>query len=394
MKSNEEIFLKHIAQTSCNPILLEVERAQGCYIYSKSGKKYVDLISGISVANTGHSHPSVVKAIQKQAGEYLHTMVYGEFVIEPQVRLAEEITKILPSKLSSVFFVNSGSEAVEVAMKMARRHTGRTEIISFQNAYHGSTMGALSLSSSLERKKPFEPLVPDIIQIPLNQEKALEKITQKTAAVFVEPIQGEAGIRVPDKKYMQALRKHCSEKGALLVFDEIQTGMGRTGKMFAFEHFGIVPDVLLLAKAFGGGLPLGAMITSQKIMKCLTHDPVLGHITTFGGNPLCCSAGLAALQVMQKNKLTESVSAKEKLFRKLLIHPKIKEIRGKGLLLAIQLKDAKTGWKMIHKGLEKGFIIDSFLYDESSLRLTPPLIMKEIEIEKACKLLLQALDEV
>ena len=324
----------------------------------------------------------------------MHTMVYGEFLTEPQVRLAEEITKILPARLNNVFFVNSGSEAVEASLKLARRHSGRKEIVSFGNAYHGSTTGALALGSAHERKAPFGPLLPDVKQLRFDEEKSLKTITEKTAAVIAEPIQGEAGYRVPGKKFMQALRRRCDETGTLLVFDEIQTGMGRTGKMFAFEHFGTVPDVLLVAKAFGGGLPLGAVISDRKIMQCLTRDPVLGHITTFGGNPVCCAAGLAALQVLQKNNLPASIAAKEKLFRKLLVHPSILEIRGKGLMLAIQLKDAATGWKMIHKGLAKGFIIDSFLYDESSLRLAPPLIIKEAEIKKACTLLIQALNEI
>src|SRR5882757_9649095 len=335
MPTLRQLFLANNAQTTDFPLLLEFERAEGIYMYDKEGKAFIDLISGIGVSNLGHSNPYVISAIKDQLDKYMHLMVYGEYVQTPQVRFAEKLISILPSNLQSVYFTNSGAEAVEGALKLAKRFTGRQQIIACNNSYHGSTHGALSVMGNEEFKQAYRPLLPGVGFIRFNNPEDLELITDKTACVIIETIQGEAGIRVPDAAYMQALRHRCNETGTLLILDEIQAAFGRTGKLFAFEHFNIEPDILLLAKALGGGMPIGAFIPSNDIMSALKENPILGHITTFGGHPVCCAAGLAALEVLLNENLIETVEAKSALFRELLIHPAIKEFRGKGLMLAI-----------------------------------------------------------
>lgn len=372
-------------------MLLEFERADGVYLYDKDGRAFIDLISGIGVSNLGHSHPYVVNAVKDQVDKYMHLMVYGEYVQTPQVRFAEKLVSLLPGNLQSVYFTNSGAEAVEGALKLAKRFTGRQQILAFKNSYHGSTHGALSVMGNEEFKQAYRPLLPGISFGRFNHPDDLDLITTETACVIVETIQGEAGIRVPDKAYMQALRKRCDEKGALLILDEIQTAFGRTGTLFAFEHFGIVPDILLLAKALGGGMPIGAFITSHKIMSALTENPILGHITTFGGHPVCCAAGLAALEVLLNEQLIGAVDEKEALFRELLVHPQIKDIRGKGLMLAIEFEHFDLNKKIIDRCIENGIITDWFLHCSNSMRIAPPLIITHEQIEKACTVILEAI---
>ena len=337
MLSPRQLFLLNTAQTSTSPRLLEIERAEGMYLYDYDGKSYMDLVSGFAVSNTGHRNAKVVQAIKDQADKYLHLTVYGEFIQSPQVKFASKLSSILPDSLNSVYFVNSGAEATEGAMKLAKRFTGRSEIIACKNSYHGSTQGALSVMGNEHYKQAYRPLLPGIRFIEFNKSIDLDFISTDTAAVIVETIQGEAGVRVPDMNYMQRLRKRCNETGTLLILDEIQTGFGRTGTLFAFEHFNIHPDILLIAKGMGGGMPIGAFISSHEIMSVLKENPILGHITTFGGHPVSCAAGLANLEVIIEEKLVKDVSLKESLFRKHLQHPEIKEVRGMGLMLCIQL---------------------------------------------------------
>ena len=401
--TNRQLFFNQLAQTSPTPMGLEIARAKGVYLFSPEGKKYMDLISGISVSNVGHAHPKVVKAVKQQAEKFMHLMVYGEYVQSPQVKLAKRLTELLPKKLNSVYFVNSGSEAVEGALKLSKRFTGRTEIVAFKNAYHGSTHGTLSVMGNEAMKQVFRPLLPDVRFLEFNNEKQLEQITSKTACVIVEPIQGEAGVILPkanvrgqraDGKgnFLQSLRKRCDEVGALLIFDEIQTGMGRTGKLFAFEQYGVVPDVLCLAKAFGGGMPLGAFISSKEIMSTLSHDPVLGHITTFGGHPVCCAASLAALQILTSKPLL-NVKKKGELFKKFLVHPRIKEVRGEGLLLAVQFASEEENKKIISRCIENGVVVDWFLFRPDAMRIAPPLVITEKEIISACKIILKSIED-
>ncbi|MGI4727525.1 MAG: aspartate aminotransferase family protein [Janthinobacterium lividum] len=392
MLTNRQLFLLNVAQTSGSPRLLEIERAKGLYLYDIAGKAYMDLVSGFAVSNTGHGHPEIVQAIKNQVDLYMHLSVYGEFVQTPQVKLAEKITSLLPESLNSVYFTNSGTEATEGAMKLAKRFTGRSEILACKNAYHGSTQGALSLMGNEEFKQAYRPLLPGIKFINFNQHKDLELITTETAAVIIETIQGEAGVHVPDLEYMLLLRHKCWQTGTLLILDEIQSGLGRTGKLFAFEHFGIVPDILLTAKAFGGGMPLGAFIAPKNVMDALKENPILGHITTFGGHPVCCAAGLASLEVILKEELINSVPAKEALFRELLLHPKIKEVRGKGLMLSIQLSSFNQVENVSKRCVENGVIVDWFLHCETALRVAPPLIISLDEIRKACVVILEAID--
>jgi acetylornithine/succinyldiaminopimelate/putrescine aminotransferase len=390
--NNRQIFLRNMAQTSDSPIGLEIEKAEGIYLYDKAGKKYIDLISGISVSSLGHNNEFIKDAIKKQLDKHLHLMVYGEYVQNSQVELAKLLTDNLPEKLDSAYFVNSGSEAVEGAMKLAKRFTGRPEVISFKNAYHGSSHGALSIMGNEYYKDSFRPLLPDVRFLKFNDLADLNNITKKTACVIIEPVQGEAGVIVPDNQYISTLRKKCMETGALLIFDEIQTGMGRTGKLFAFEHFNVIPDILLLAKAFGGGMPLGTFISSYEIMKSLSSDPVLGHITTFGGNPVCCAAGHAAMKFLIDSEIIETVKHKEELF---LINidksNNIKEIRSKGLLIAIELLNAEMVQKTIKICLAEGLITDWFLFNDCSLRVAPPLIISDEEIVASCKIINKAL---
>ncbi|MBV6484550.1 MAG: Putrescine aminotransferase [Flavobacteriales bacterium] len=392
MPTQRSLFLQHVAQTSDFPLCLEIEKAEGMYMTDVDGKTYLDLISGISVSNLGHRHPNVINAVKEQLEKYTYLMVYGEFVQSPQVKLAQLLCSQLPSPLSSCYFVNSGSEANEGAMKLAKRYTGRKEIISFKNAYHGSTQGCLSIIGGDDFKKPFEPLLPNITQIAFNNENDLTKITEKTACVVVEPIMGEAGIIAPQNNFLQKLRARCTETGALLIFDEIQTGFGRTGKLFALEHFGVVPDILTLAKAMGGGFPIGAFVSSNAIMSSLKNNPILGHITTFGGHPVSCAAAFANLHTLLTDKeLISSVAQKEQLFKQLLVHPSIKEVRSFGLMLAIEFDSFETNKAIIDKCIEKGVLTDWFLFNDKSLRIAPPLIITNEEIEWACKIILEAI---
>lgn len=394
MLTNRQLFLLNIAQTSNTPRLLEVERAEGVYLYDPRGKSYLDLVSGFAVSNIGHRHPRVIKAIHDQLEKYLHVTVYGEFVQAPQVKFAEKLCTVLPEPLRSVYFVNSGAEATEGAMKLARRFTGRSEIISCHNAYHGSTQGALSLMGNEYYKQAYRPLLPDIRHIRFNDAADLGLITRKTAAVVMETIQGEAGVRVPDGEYMQALRERCNDTGTLLVLDEIQTAFGRTGKFFAFEHFGIVPDILLTAKGMGGGMPVGAFISSKEIMDSLKDNPILGHITTFGGHPVSCAAGLATLEVILEDRLMDGVPEKEQLFRSELKHPKIREVRGKGLMLCIQLDRFEQVEAASRLCVEQGIMIDWFLHCETAMRIAPPLLISDEQIREACRIIREVLDSV
>jgi acetylornithine/N-succinyldiaminopimelate aminotransferase len=391
MLTLRQLFLANNAQTTDFPLLLEFERAEGINLYDVAGKAYIDLISGIGVSNLGHSNPRVIEAIKQQVDKYMHLMVYGEYVQTPQVRFAEKLVSILPSNLQSVYFVNSGAEAVEGALKLAKRFTGRQQIISCHNSYHGSSHGALSVMGNEDFKQAYRPLLPGINFIRFNNTADLEQITNQTACVIIETIQGEAGIRVPDAAYLQALRKRCDETGTLLILDEIQAAFGRTGKLFAFEHFGIVPDILLLAKALGGGMPVGAFISSNHIMGALKENPILGHITTFGGHPVCCAAGLAALEVLLEQDLVAQVSEKETLMRSLLIHPTIKQIRGKGLMLAIELENFDINKKIIDRCIANGVITDWFLHCDNSMRIAPPLIITPDEIRTACAVIVEAI---
>lgn len=393
MLSTRQLFLRHVAQTSPAPLALEIERAEGCQLIDNQGISYLDLISGIAVSSLGHRHPTVERAIIRQLKKYSHTLVYGEMVLAPQVKLARLLAKNLPKNLSSVFFTNSGTEATEGAMKLAKRHTGRPEILACRHAYHGSTQGAASLMWPTDFTQAFQPLLPGIGHIDFNEVASLEKIGPKTAAVILETVQAESGVRPPDPVFLKTLREKCSQTGALLILDECQAGLGRTGFLWAFEAFGIVPDVLLLAKSFGGGLPLGAFISSQKIMNSLSNDPVLGHITTFGGHPVSCAAGLASLQFLLKSGLISQVLEKEKLFRSLLVHPKIVEIRSAGLLMAVDLGDAARVQSVIKFCLKNGVLTDWFLFNDRSLRIAPPLIISEEEIRFACRILLAGLDD-
>ncbi len=394
MLTNRQLFYNHVAQTSETPLALEIEKAEGIYLYGADGKKYMDLISGISVSNVGHRHPKVLKAIYDQLDKYMHLMVYGEFIQSPQTQFAKALSDQLPEQLSTVYFVNSGSEAIEGAMKLAKRFTGRTEIISFKNAYHGSTQGSLSIMGSEEFKNAYRPLLPDTRQLAYNNFDELQCITSRTACVIVETVQGEAGAVVPDVNYLKALRDRCSKVGALLVADEIQCGFGRTGSMFAFEQYDFIPDVICLAKGMGGGMPVGAFISSAEIMHTLTNNPILGHITTFGGHPVCCAAGLATLNVLLEEKLVEQVTEKEKLFRSLLIHPKIKSIRGKGLLLALEFESYEQNKRIIDTCIENGLISDWFLFNSHSMRIAPPLVIRPEEIKMACEIILKSIDAI
>ena len=388
-----QLFLQHVAQTSPAPIGLEPERAEGMYIYTKDERKYMDLIAGISVSNVGHCHPKVVAAVQEQAAKYMHLMVYGEYIQSPQVLFAQALTKLLPSSLNTVYFVNSGSEANEGALKLAKRATGRTEIISFVNAYHGSSHGALSVIGDESFRNSFRPLLPDVRHLRFNSFDDLQQITNRTACVLIEPIQGEAGVRVPQNNFLQALQNRCKEVGALLIFDEVQTGFGRTGEWFASLRYGVTPDIITFAKGMGGGMPIGAFVASQKLMTVLQTNPILGHITTFGGHPVSCAAALASLNVLQDENLIAKVEEKSALFKQLLKHKLIKEIRGEGLLLAVELGDAALVQKVIASILQKGIIVDWFLFCDTALRIAPPLIISPSEIREACGTILNALTE-
>ena len=392
--NERELFLKHIAQTSSSPLAFEIAKAEGCLLYDVKGKEYIDLIGGISVANIGHRHPKVLEAIKKQLDAYMHVMVYGEFIESPQVQYAKLLTDHLPASLNSVYFTNSGAEAIEGAMKLAKRVTNRTQIIAFKNSYHGSTQGALSIIGDEYWRNAFRPLLPDILHLEYNSFESLGEITSTTACVFAETIQAEAGINVPSKEWMQALRSKCTEAGTLLILDEIQTGFGRTGKLWGFENSEIVPDVLVLGKALGGGMPLGAFIADKKLMDAFTENPILGHITTFGGHPVCCAAGMAAMKILLQEKIIDSIKEKEELFRSLLIHKKIKAIRSFGLWMAVEFDSFETNKKIIDACIDAGVMTDWFLFASQCLRISPPLTISEEQIEKACKIILQACENL
>lgn len=388
-----QLFLEHVGQTSDSPMMLEVERAEGVYLYGPDGRRWIDLISGVSVSNVGHGNPAVTEAVCAQARSYLHLMVYGEAVQSPQVEYAVRMAGLLPDPLESVYFVNSGSEAVEGALKLAKRYTGRTEIVYYKNAYHGSTHGALSVMGGEAYRYAFRPLLPDCRQLVFNDPAGLEQITARTACVIIEPVQGEGGIVPADPDYLRALRKRCDETGALLIFDEIQTGMGRTGTLYAFMNCGVVPNILCTAKAFGGGMPLGAFISSQKIMKCLRTNPVLGHITTFGGHPVCCAAGLASLEYILRERLAEQADEKGALYENLLQdHPLVKTIRRRGLLLAVEFGDAETCRRIVLDAVEAGLVTEWFLFRDTALRIAPPLTITPEEIRESCRILIDVMD--
>lgn len=391
-------FLTHVAQTSPAPQLIEVARAEGVYFYTPEGKEYFDLISGVSVSNVGHANSAVVEAVCRQARDYMHIMVYGEMVERPQVEYATLIASLLPEPLNSVYFLNSGAEAVEGALKLAKRYTARTEMISMRRAYHGSTHGAMSMMGfpeGEEWKNAFRPLLPDCKAIEYNNFDDLQQITERTACVLCEPVQGEAGVRLPKDGYLAALRRRCTEVGALLIFDEIQSGMGRSGEMFAMTKFGVTPDIVCLAKAFGGGMPLGAFVSSNEIMNTLQSNPVLGHITTFGGHPVCCAAGLAATRYLIDNKVVEDVERKGALFESLLSgHPNVVEIRRNGLLLAVELGSSERLYKIMDMFIERGILSDWFLYCDTAFRISPPLVITDAEIYKCVEIIVNCLNDL
>ena len=421
--NQRELFFRHLAQTSASPLALEIVRAEGMYLYDAAGKAYLDLIGGISVCNTGHRHPEVVAAIRQQADLYLHILVYGEMLQSPQIQYAKQLTDLLPPNLQSVYFTNSGAEAVEGAMKLAKRVTGRTQLAAFNHSYHGSTQGALSILGDEYWRNAFRPLLPDILHLEYNNFEQLEEISERTAAVIVETVQAENGVikpafakasageaqlnsdpthkahqpstinhQRPTANFLQALRQQCNTTQTLLILDEVQVGFGRTGTRWGFEQYGIVPDILLLGKALGGGLPLGAFIASKELMDGLMDKPVLGHITTFGGHPLSCAAGLASLNVLLKEKLIAAVAAKEKTFQRLLVHPAIRSVRTAGLLIAVEFESFEKNKQVIDYCIQRGLLTDWFLFAANCLRIAPPLIISEEEIERACGIVLDAID--
>lgn len=379
-------------------MMIEVERAEGTFFYTPEGKRYFDLVAGVSVSNVGHANPDVIRAVQEQAADYMHVMVYGEMVERPQVEYARLIAELLPGQLDCVYFVNSGAEAVEVALKLAKRYTGRTELISMRRAYHGSTHGAMSMMGTPEGeewKAEFRPLLPDVKSIRFNSFNDLNDITERTAGVLCEVVQGEAGVRLPDPAWLRALRARCTEVGTLLIFDEIQTGMGRTGAMFASTKYDITPDVVCLAKAFGGGMPLGGVAANRQILNSFTHNPCLGHITTFGGHPVCCAAGLAALKYLINNNIVEGVEHKGAMFEERLCkHPRVLEIRRSGLLLALELGEAEYLYRLMEIFKEEGIMSDWFLYCDTAFRISPPLTITEAEIEECCTIIERSLDRL
>ncbi len=390
--SQRELFLRHVAQTSPAPLGLDIERAEGLYLYDRDGKAYLDLIAGIGPSVLGHRPPRVQAAVQHQLDRYWHTLVFGEFVLSPQVELATLLAAQLPG-LDAVYFTNSGTEATEGAMKLAKRYTGRPHFVACRQAYHGSTQGAASLMAPPDFTLAFQPLLPGIHHIEFNRTADLEKIDRFTAAVVVETVQGEAGLRLPDPAWLSALRQRCDDTGALLILDEIQAGFGRTGTLFAFQQYGVVPDILLLAKALGGGFPLGAFIARREVMQVLTHDPVLGHITTFGGHPVSAAAGLETLKIVLETDLLAQIPAKLALFRQLLVHPAIRELRSVGLWLAVDLGDFGYVQRTIAHCIAHGVITDWFLFNDRSLRIAPPLTICETEIRFACQVILEGIDQ-
>ncbi len=391
-------FLAHVGQTSPAPMLVPVARAEGVFFYTPDGRRFYDLVSGVSVNNVGHANPAVIEAVQRQAADYMHVMVYGELIERPQVRYAARIAELLPAPLECVYFVNSGAEAVEVALKLAKRATGRTELISMRRAYHGSTHGAMSMMGAPEGeewKGAFRPLLPDTRAIEFNDFRALATITRRTAAVLVEPVQGEGGVRLPAAGWLEALRDRCTQVGALLIFDEIQTGMGRCGTLFAMQKYGVTPDIVCLAKAFGGGMPLGGVVSSHPIMDTLQTDPVLGHITTFGGHPVCCAAGLAALEYTLAHHLVDDVERKGQRYEDLLRHhPRVREIRRSGLLMAVELGRSDYLYKIMELFASSGIMSDWFLFCDTAFRISPPLTITDPEIDDSARLILGCLDRL
>lgn len=392
--TNRQLFLQHIAQTSPAPMGIEMVKAAGIHLWDADGKQYVDLISGFSVCNIGHSHPDVVKAVQEQAAEYMHLIVYGEFIESPQTTYARMLTDHLPDALNCVYFTNSGAEATEGAMKLAKRVTGRSKIIACNQAYHGSTQGALSVMGDEYFRNAFRPLLPDICHYDYNSPDLIHAIDSRTACVILETVQAESGIVRPDTAWLQAIREKCNQHCVLFILDEIQAGFGRTGSLWAFEQFGIVPDILLLGKALGGGMPLGAFIASQKMMHTLTYDPVLGHITTFGGHPVSCAAGKAALQVLLNGNYIAAVAQKEQLLRTLLVHPSILSSRSAGLWMSLQFETDELARNIIHQCVKNGLITDWFLFAGDRMRIAPPLIISETELKNICVTILRSIDEV
>lgn len=393
--SNRQLYYQHLAVPANVPEALEIVKAEGIYLYTDKGEKYVDLVSGVSVSNLGHRHPKVVEAIKNQVDKYMHLMVYGEFIQSPQVQLAGKLTAQLPPSLDAVFLVNSGSEAIEGAMKLAKRSTGRSEIIAFKNAYHGGTHGALSILGNEEMKYAFRPLLPDIRFLEFNNFDDLKLITEKSAAVVVEAIQAEAGIILPKNDFLKALRKRCSEVGCELILDDIQMGFGRTGKLFSFENYDFVPDIITLAKGMGGGMPIGAFVSSKEKMNLLQHQPALGHITTFGGHPVSAAAALASLEVLTGTKLIEEANAKGKRFADALItHPKVKEIRQQGLMLAVELNDDKSATEIMPVLFANRLIVDQFLFNRSSFRIAPPLTITFDEVDEIIETVIKSLDQI
>ncbi len=392
--NNRQLFLQHLAQTTDFPLMIEVEKAEGIHLFGPNGEKYIDLISGIGVSNVGHRHPKVLKAIQGQLDKYLHLMVYGEYVQSPQSLLAKALCDTLPEKLDNVYLVNSGSEAIEGAMKLAKRYTGKPNFISCVDAYHGSSHGSLSIGGNEIFKQAYRPLLPGISHIRYGVVSDLENINSDTAAVIIETIQGEAGIRVATTEYFHALRKRCDETGTLLILDEVQCGFGRTGKFWAFEHFEFVPDIVVCAKGMGGGMPIGAFIANKEVMGVFKNNPILGHITTFGGHPVSSAASLATIQILLEEKLIEEVEEKADLFKTLLVHPKIKSIRNKGLLMAVEFESFDVLKPIIDTAIEMGVITDWFLFCDDSMRVAPPLTITKEQIHKACEVILQAIEKV
>ncbi len=389
-----DLFFKHVGQTSSKPLGLNITKAEGVFLYSGE-KRYLDFISGVSVSNVGHCRQEIIDAVSEQMRNYAHLMVYGEMIEAPQVLHARLLASLLPDSLQCVYYVNSGSEANEAAMKLAKRVTGRRELISCRNAYHGSSQGVLSLMSEESFKNSFRPLLPMVGHIVFNDKKSLDRITENTAGVIVEPVQGEGGVQVPEKGFLEALRKRCSEVGALLIFDEVQTGFGRTGAMFAFQKYGVVPDILTLAKALGGGLPLGALVASGELMSAWQDNPPLGHITTFGGHPVCCAAALASLRLLIEKPWISEVERKSAMIRERLTkHPEVKEIRSAGLLVAVDLKDEAKAKKILYLLLDEGVITDWFLFQPTSFRIAPPLCITDEEIDLGLSAVERALDKL
>ncbi len=392
--TQRQLFLNHIAQTSASPIGLEIVKASGIYQYDVDGKKYIDLIAGFSVANIGHSHPKVIEAVQQQAAAYMHLIVYGEFIQSPQTTYAKLLTDHLPSALNSVYFTNSGTEATEGALKLAKRATGRSKIIAFNKSYHGSTQGALSVMGDEYWRNAYRPLLPDVYHFNYGSDETIDEIDNGTACVILETVQAESGVIKPSKEWLMAVRRKCNEHNTLLILDEIQCGFGRTGSLWAFEQFDIVPDVLLLGKALGGGMPLGAFIAEKKLMDTLSHNPVLGHITTFGGHPVCCAAGKAAMEVLLNEKYIDEVKNKEKFLIEQLSHPSIKKINTCGLWASVEFQSFEINKKIIDRCIEKGLITDWFLFAPQSMRIAPPLIITEEEIKNVCGLIIEAAEEI